>query len=120
MCKIGENIRILRKLKNITQQQVAAQLDMTQGNYARLESGEIKISEGRLAVIGHVLGYSPEYIENFELEKMNNNSLLHSLSKDELFIEVYRDIIRKLERDIARLEKNQEIKNSILVEDVNT
>jgi len=55
MNKLGQNIKKIRELNNFTQKYMASMLSMTQGNYARIESGEINISEARLNKIAEAL-----------------------------------------------------------------
>src|SRR6218665_251017 len=70
--KIGQNIRKLRELRNFTQQYMAEKLEMTQGNYARIENEEIHLSEDRLQKISGLLGYSSEFIIQFDVEKIHD------------------------------------------------
>lgn len=70
MKKIGQNIRKLRELRNFTQQYMAEKLEMTQGNYARIENEEIHLSEERLQKISGLLGYSTDFIIQFDVEKI--------------------------------------------------
>ena len=72
MKKIGQNIRKLRELRNFTQQYMAEKLEMTQGNYARIENEEIHLSEERLQKISGLLGYSSEFIIQFDVEKIHD------------------------------------------------
>lgn len=72
MKKIGQNIRKLRELRNFTQQYMAEKLEMTQGNYARIENEEIHLSEERLLKISGLLGYSTEFIVQFDVEKIHD------------------------------------------------
>jgi len=72
MKKLGQNIRKLRELRNFTQQYMAEKLEMTQGNYARIENEEIHLSDSRLQKISELLGYSPEFIVQFDVEKIHD------------------------------------------------
>lgn len=72
MKKIGQNIRKLRELRNFTQQYMAEKLEMTQGNYARIENEEIHLSEERLQKISGLLGYISEFIIQFDVEKIHD------------------------------------------------
>ena len=72
MKKIGQNIRKLRELRNFTQQYMAEKLEMTQGNYARIENEEIHLSDDRLNKISTLLGYSTEFIQQFDVEKIHD------------------------------------------------
>jgi transcriptional regulator with XRE-family HTH domain len=69
---LGENIRKLRVLNSFSQEYVAANLEMSQGNYARMENGDISINSKRLKQIAYVLGYSPEFLKNFDSEKLGS------------------------------------------------
>lgn len=79
MNHLGQKIKKLRELKNYTQKYMASQLHMTQGNYARIESGEIHISNERLERIAEILECSPENIK-----ALNVNTLFsgQQLGKD--------------------------------------
>ena len=70
--KLGQNIRKLRELRNFTQQYMAEKLEMTQGNYARIENEEIHLSDDRLGKISTLLGYSPEFIIQFDVERIHD------------------------------------------------
>lgn len=70
--KLGQNIRKLRELRNFTQQYMAEKLEMTQGNYARIENEEIYLSDDRLQKISDLLGYSIEFIAQFDVEKIHD------------------------------------------------
>lgn len=72
MKKIGRNIRRLRELRNFTQKYMAEQLAMTQGNYARIENEEIQISGERLERISNILGYSLDFMMEFDVERIND------------------------------------------------
>ena len=72
MKKLGQNIRKLRELRNFTQQYMAEKLEMTQGNYARIENEEIHLSDDGLQKISGLLGYSTEFIIQFDVEKIHD------------------------------------------------
>jgi transcriptional regulator with XRE-family HTH domain len=65
MNKLLKNIRFLRQLCQYSQRYMADRLDMTQGNYARIEAGTISISDDTLRNIAVVLGYSTEVLIHF-------------------------------------------------------
>lgn len=71
MDKIGENIRKLRALHSLPQEYMASNLQMSQGNYARIENGDVAVSTKRLRQIAAVLGYTPEFIINFDINRLN-------------------------------------------------
>lgn len=67
---LGNNIRKIRELRGLTQKQVSEKLGMTQGNYARLEKGEIKIAEERLGKIASILDCNSSRIKEFNAEEL--------------------------------------------------
>lgn len=70
---IGNNIKNIRELKNLTQEFVAERLDISQSAYSRLENGEIKISKEKLLQIAEVLEVKPEDIKEFDSQKYFNS-----------------------------------------------
>lgn len=52
---IGNKIRLLREEKGLSQENMAAALDITQSNYARLEKDDNRISVTRLIIIAKTL-----------------------------------------------------------------
>jgi len=125
MKHIGQNIRKLRELRNYTQKYVASQLNMTQGNYARIENEEIQLSEERLQRIAEILECRKQEIihfnteEIFEQDKFNKkeapgtsgdtNDIYYLRISPELK-KLYEDHIRFLEDYIQEL--RSEIKKS--------
>jgi transcriptional regulator with XRE-family HTH domain len=55
MNTVGNKIRLLREERGLSQENMAASLDMTQSNYARLEKDDNRISVPRLIVIAKTL-----------------------------------------------------------------
>jgi transcriptional regulator with XRE-family HTH domain len=54
--KIGNKIRIIRDQKGLSQENLAANLGITQSSYARLEKKDDRISINRLFKIAEILG----------------------------------------------------------------
>ena len=52
---IGEKIRQLRVLSNLSQENVAEEIGMSYGNYGKIERGEIDVSSTHLIAIAKVL-----------------------------------------------------------------
>jgi transcriptional regulator with XRE-family HTH domain len=55
MNTVGNKIRLLREEKGLSQENMAAALDITQSNYARLEKDDDRISVPRLIIIAKTL-----------------------------------------------------------------
>ncbi|NMR34942.1 helix-turn-helix transcriptional regulator [Chryseobacterium aquaticum] len=107
---IGNNIKNIRELKNLTQEFVAEKLDISQSAYSRLEKGEIKISKEKLVQIAEVLEVKPEDIKEFDGQKYFNSfnnvsdsnieSIVSGMGSEEI------ELIKKLYEDkIALMEQ---------------
>lgn len=67
MCMhIGEKIKKVRELKNYTQEYMAEQLQISQNQYSRIESGESNLLYSRLEQIAKVLEMSISEIDNID------------------------------------------------------
>jgi len=64
--KQGEKIRFLRNLKGISQDFMAAKLNITQPAYASIEGDKTKLSVERLKEIANLLEVKAEDIINFD------------------------------------------------------
>ena len=63
---IGENIKKVRELKNITREQLADDLKMSLSNYSKIERSEIDLTVARLYEIANVLGVDVSQISKFK------------------------------------------------------
>jgi len=61
-----ENIRILRKLNKLSQEEVAKILDIDVSTYSKIEREEIKLTIDRLYEIAEILNKTPEQILSFD------------------------------------------------------
>ncbi len=68
MQQVGANIKALRELKNLTQDYIASQLNMSITNYSNIENGKTDIKLTRLQQISKVLGIDCHQI--LALDKM--------------------------------------------------
>lgn len=71
MSKFTGNIRILRQLRNFSQEYMASQLGMSQTNFARIEKGQVSVTANILDQIAEVLGYSTEVLICFDPDKIS-------------------------------------------------
>lgn len=60
--RIGENIKTARKLKNLTQTQIARILHMTQQQYSRFENGVFELNYQQIYQICNILDITPNEI----------------------------------------------------------
>lgn len=105
---IGYKIKGIRELKNLTQEYMAEQLDISQAAYSKLEKGTTKISQDKLNKIAEVLEVNPEDITDFDNKKVLNsiNNVKGNNSGNINYNDQDISIIRKLYEDkIALLEK---------------
>lgn len=108
--KLGQNIRKIRELRNFTQQYMAENLQMTQGNYARLENEEIQMTEARLEKIASVLGcdaativeFTPEIFFSQKYRPEKQEPVIQLQISPELK-RLYEDRIKSLEDTVAKL-----------------
>lgn len=63
---VGENIKIARKAKGLTQQQVAQNFFMTQQQYSRFENGKFELNYKQIYDICKFLDTTPNELFEFE------------------------------------------------------
>ena len=75
---IGQKIKKLRELKNLTQDYMATQLGLTQSAYSKMENGEVDIPYSRIEDIAKIFTLKPEDIitfnENIVFNFINNQN----------------------------------------------
>lgn len=64
---VGNNIKEARKLKGLTQSQVAQIFRMTQQQYSRFENGVFELNYEQIVKICEVLDITPNEIFNFDI-----------------------------------------------------
>jgi len=62
---VGNNIKEARKLKGLTQKQVANHFRMTQQQYSRFENGIFELNYSQIIEICNLLEITPNEIFNF-------------------------------------------------------
>ena len=113
--QLGNRIRRIRELRNVTQEYMAQRLGISQSNYARMESNEVSIPEGRLLQIAEILETTTEAIRKFDDELIFNitqgdhSSAGQNVTVNHYHIspelqKLYEDKIRLLEEKIVFLE----------------
>jgi transcriptional regulator with XRE-family HTH domain len=73
---IGQKIKKLRELKNLTQTHLAQELGITQSAYSKIELGESEVTYGKLEKISSVLEMKPEDVIAF------NESMIFNISNN--------------------------------------
>ncbi|HAO07985.1 MAG TPA: XRE family transcriptional regulator [Chryseobacterium sp.] len=106
---LGNRVKSLRELKNYSQKYVSERLDVSQSAYSKLENGETKITDEKLAQIAEILEVKPEDIKAFDSQKYFNS--VGNVDGDNNYNGIYiaesdTDLIKKLYEDkIALLEE---------------
>lgn len=60
--KIGNNIKVARKLKKLTQKEVAEHLYMTQQQYSRFETGKYELNYSQILQLCDLLDITPNEV----------------------------------------------------------
>lgn len=101
---IGNNLKILRKSKNMSQEEVADRLNISQSAYARMERGESSSWASHFNKICQVFEITPEELVKKELGDAVFESLMNTELQTEIaMLSVYRKIIRQYELQIEDL-----------------
>ena len=100
---IGNNLKILRKSKNMSQEQVADYLNISQSAYARMERGESTSWANHFKRICEIFEKAPEELVKKELGLDKDENLSDERQLDFAMINVYKKIIKKYELQIEDL-----------------
>ncbi|MBU3714997.1 MAG: helix-turn-helix transcriptional regulator [Ferruginibacter sp.] len=112
MPSLGQKIKKLRELKNLTQNHLAAELGITQSAYSKLELGETEITYQKLNHISEILGMSPDEIATFNEQMIFN--VMHNQTGNGFVLQkgmsdnekrLYEDQIHFLKDELAYLKK---------------
>jgi transcriptional regulator with XRE-family HTH domain len=120
--KYGSKIRFIRSIKEISAKEMATLLNMSQGNYDKIEREEIDISEENLAIVAKGLGVSVEQIKNFQKELLfpsNNHQEEHAQylinSPSDKMLALLEQTIHSMSEEIVHLrEQNQLLLSRVL------
>lgn len=104
---IGERIRRLRQSRDYTQDNMAAELDITPGAYAKIERGETDPSATRLLRIAEILGVDVTsfFKDNTVATQVQQATYqpYGAASKEEL--EQLTQLVRQLSQEMEKLKK---------------
>ena len=107
--QIADNIKKFRELKNVTRDQMAADLEMSLSGYGKLERGEVDITINKLYKISDILEVSVSQMMNFDVSNIFNvhgNQTVNGVEVKEQnhYSDQYKDkYIKMLEEELERL-----------------
>jgi transcriptional regulator with XRE-family HTH domain len=112
---IGQKIKKLRELKNLTQTHMAQQLGVSQSAYSKMELGESEVTYNRLEKISEILEMKPEEVISFNesmvFNEMNNQyggnvfSQIDQNTISDTERQLYQDQINLLKEEVSYLKK---------------
>lgn len=109
--EIGDKIRKIRELKGLSQENVAAELEMSVTGYGKIERGEVNLSYDKLIKIAQIFKVEVEQLISFD-EKVvfnyMNNKIEQQISQNFMPVELkqlYEDKIKLLEEKVEYLQK---------------
>lgn len=106
----GEKIKMIRELRNFSQEYVADQLGIKQNSYSKIETNQTKLTAEMLQKLANVLQVSPMDIMNQQPAIINfqpNQGTQQSIGYIETFVssqkELFEKIIAVKDEEINRL-----------------
>lgn len=114
--RLGEKIRTLREIRNITAKDMAAELDMTLAGYSKIERDEVDINTEKIEKISNRLGIKPhelllddKVVFHFSNNEFTNSGFngynIHNFPEE--LKNLYEDKIKLLEEKVALLENDK-------------
>ncbi len=108
---VGNKLKKLRKKEDLSQEQVASSLHVSQSTYARIERGESSSWASHINTICEVFKISPEDLIKEE-DKEESNNLNETLIINQLsdkVIEQYEARIKELKKVIKDLKRKRDL-----------
>lgn len=104
---IGGKLKILRKNKNMSQEEAADYLHISQSAYARMEGGESNSWANHIFKICKTFDITPEELLKIETDQKGNCSPNDRIQISDNVIEQYEERIRDLKKIIKDLKANK-------------
>ena len=111
----GEKIRMIRELRNYSQEYVAEKLGIKQNSYSKIENNQTKLTAEMLQKIATLFGVSPMDIINQQPAIVNmqpNQGTQQAIGYIETFFSSQKELFEKLisskDEEITRLTKQVE------------
>ena len=103
---VGNKLKILRKNKKMSQEEVADCLHISQSAYARMESGESSSWANHILTICKIFGITPEDLLKVDLNR-GISSINHADQLSDQIIEQYEERIKELKKVIKDLKEDK-------------
>ncbi len=112
---VGSRIRFYRKLKNMTQDQLAAAIHKSESTLSKYESGQIAIDIGALYDIASALGTDMSQFVDYAIprEKVKRAASNPFSSSDALYMYYYDGRLKQITRTLLELENSRAQLNEI-------
>jgi len=104
---IGNKLKLLRKNRNMSQEEAADYLHISQSAYARMESGESGSWANHMFRICKIFDVTPEYLLNIETNQKEVSSSGSNIQISDTIIEQYEKRIKDLKKIIKDLKANK-------------
>lgn len=115
---IGSKIRRLREEKGLTQEYMAAQMELSQSNYGRLEKDDRRLTAHKLQIIAGILDVTIASLFNEQTSKIINQSNNPQAYNVENYYqnsrEVYENFISSQKQEIEYLKEQIEFLKELL------
>jgi transcriptional regulator with XRE-family HTH domain len=110
--RIAEKIRMLRLSKNLSQQNMADELNLTVAAYSNIERGVSEINLTRLSDISRILGTTPVELLSEDLHMKEPDIQYQSNVNQQLLLmmkqlELFQHQLETLQREVDLLKKQQ-------------
>lgn len=112
MTTIGERIRKLREEKNISQERMALELNLTQSNYGRLEKDDKRLTVPKIQKISEVLKVTVSYLFNEQVANVihqHDNQNPNAYNVENLYQDNKEVTDRLIDQYEARLREKDEM-----------
>ncbi|OXG04941.1 transcriptional regulator with XRE-family HTH domain [Flavobacterium araucananum] len=106
---VGNKLKILRKDKKMSQEEVADYLRISQSAYARMESGESHSWANHILKISKIFGILPEELLRLDNNKKGIAPEDKVAQVPDKIIEQYEERIKELKKVIKDLKENKKV-----------
>lgn len=111
MNKVATKIKQLREYNDLSQSYIAQELNISQSQYAKIESGSTNISQDRLTKIADIMGVDIEQLMSEDVFKLiienntlnDNSSIIRELNSKQT--NLYERLLQEKNKRIEQLEK---------------